>query len=102
MCWIVPSVGAIEFFVPYDFLASYFGVTRCAFGVRLRSLFGCGRSSFVQWVISEIRSIVTFLASNAGCRNAATKVSGRSLFDSVLEIGVRVSSGFFVRSSGVG
>jgi len=37
MCWIVPCVfGAIEFFVPYDFLASYFGVTRCA------SALGCG------------------------------------------------------------
>ncbi len=43
---------------------------------------------------AKTRSIVTFLASNAGCRNAATNVSGRSLFDSVLEIGVVSSGGF--------
>ena len=102
MCWIVPCVGAIEFFVPYDFLASYFGVTCCASALDCGPCLAVATALFVQWVNTEIRSIVTFLASNAGCRNAATKISGRSLFDSVLEIGVRVSSGFFVRSSGVG
>ncbi len=46
--------------------------------------------------MSEYRNQINryFLASHAGCRYAATRASGRSLFDSVLEIGVFSLGGF--------